>query len=124
MDRRREIPRFRIEAAHLEYRKAWQLGLLGGYDLDRGGCRMIDMSREGLQFRAAERPQRNTSLELSLEVPAVLDRIDLRSEVRWCSGQGGEFRVGVEFLENVPEGVRSLLDHNGLQARIRTPTLL
>jgi hypothetical protein len=105
----RKYPRKPIHRAYVEYSKAGtRLSRLFKPDVQRGP--MVDVSKNGVQFRTTEPLQNGDALYMTLRFPNVRETVKVKVEVRWVREEkrvGIEnytHVVGAEFLELTPKG--------------------
>ena len=105
----RKYPRKPIHRAYVEYSKAGtRLSRLFKPDVQRGP--MVDVSKNGVQFRTTEPLQRGDALYMTLRFPNMRDTVKVKVEVRWAREEkkvGIEnytHVVGGEFIELTPKG--------------------
>jgi len=71
---------------------------------------MVDISKNGVQFRATEELEAGETIYMTLRFPSLARPVKVKAEVRWCKE---EKKVGIEdythvigahFTEYSPEG--------------------
>jgi hypothetical protein len=78
----RKHPRKPIHRAYVEYSKAGtRLSRLFKPDVQRGP--MVDVSKNGVQFRTTEPLQHGDALYMTLRFPNMRDTVKVKVEVRW-----------------------------------------
>ena len=105
----RQHPRKAVLRAYVEYSKAGtRLSRLFRPEVQRGP--MVDISRNGVQFRTTEALNAGENLYMTLRFPDVREPVKLKAEVRWARE---DKKVGIEnythiagtqFTEYTPEG--------------------
>ena len=105
----RKYPRKPIHRAYVEYSKAGtRLSRLFKPDVQRGP--MVDVSKNGVQFRTTEPLQHGDALYMTLRFPNMRETVKVKVEVRWTREEkkvGIEnytHVIGAEFLELTPKG--------------------
>jgi len=105
----RKRPRKHIKRAYVEYsRSGTRLSRLFQPDIKRGP--MLNISRDGVQFRATEALEIGETLYMTLRFPDVREPVKLKVCVRWLREEkkvGIEnytHVVGAQFLEFTPRG--------------------
>ena len=105
----RRKPRKPVRRAYVEYsRSGTRLSRLFQPEVKRGP--MLDISRDGVQFRTTEKLDVGENLFMTLRFPALREPIKLKSSVRWVREEkkvGIEnytHVIGVQFTEFTPHG--------------------
>ena len=105
----RRFPRKPIHRAYAEYSKAGtRLSRLFHPETLRGP--MVDVSKNGVQFRATEPLEIGETLYMALRFPNVREPVKVKAEVRWTREEkkvGIEnytHVIGAEFVEFTPQG--------------------
>jgi len=105
----RKYPRKPIHRAYVEYSKAGtRLSRLFKPDVQRGP--MVDVSKNGVQFRTTEPLQNGDALYMTMRFPNMRETVKVKVEVRWTREEkkvGIEnytHIIGAEFIELTPKG--------------------
>lgn len=105
----RQFPRKAVRRAYVEYSKAGtRLSRLFRPEVLRGP--MVDIGRNGVQFRATEALAEGETLYMTLRFPDVREAVKVKALVRWVREEkkvGIEnytHLIGVEFEEFTPRG--------------------
>jgi PilZ domain len=112
MDReqsQRQDPRKPIRRGYVEYSKSGtRLSRLFQPDIRRGP--MIDVSKNGVQFRTTETIEPGDALFMTLRFPKMREPVKVKSEVSWCRD---EKKVGVENYTHVIGAKFTECSHDG-----------
>ncbi len=105
----RQYPRKAVRRAYVEYSKAGtRLSRLFRPEIQRGP--MVDIGRNGVQFRTTAPYEVDETLYMTLRFPNVREAVKVKARVRWVREQkkvGIEnytHLVGAEFVEFTPRG--------------------
>lgn len=105
----RQEPRKPTRRAYVEYSKSsTRLSRLFQPDVRRGP--MVDISKNGVQFRTTQPLEPGTSLYVTLRFSNVREPVRLKAEVRWAHEdkkvgiENYTHVVGAQFTEYTPRG--------------------
>jgi len=105
----RKRPRKAIRRAYVEYsRSGTRLSRLFQTEVKRGP--MVNVSKDGVQFRTTESLDENENLYMTVRFPGIREAVKLKVAVRWSREEkkvGVEnytHVVGAQFLEFTPRG--------------------
>ena len=105
----RQEPRKAVRRAYVEYSKSGtRLSRLFQPDIRRGP--MVDISKNGVQFRTTEALDSGETVFMTLRFPNMRQPVKVKAEVRWSKEEkkvGVEnytHVVGVHFTEYSPDG--------------------